>query len=175
MNKVIDAIIDREGGYVNDPNDSGGETNYGITVAVARAASYIGPMKEMPRQLAVDIYTDKYWHSVRADQLLELSPSIAEEIVDTAVNMGVSRAGTFLQRCLNVFNIRESLYMDVVVDGKIGARTIAALRQYLAKRDERTFAKALNCLQGSFYIELAERLEKDEKFVYGWLKNRVSL
>jgi len=32
---------------------------------------------------------------------------------------------------------------------------------------------ALNCLQGAFYVELAEKREKDERFVYGWLLNRV--
>ena len=40
--RIINAIIDREGGYVDEPDDSGGETNYGVTKAVARANGYRG-------------------------------------------------------------------------------------------------------------------------------------
>jgi len=42
--EIINQIIDVEGGYVNDPSGSGGETNFGITEAVARAYGYAGAM-----------------------------------------------------------------------------------------------------------------------------------
>ncbi|MCP3672227.1 MAG: hypothetical protein GY814_17705, partial [Gammaproteobacteria bacterium] len=113
--------------------------------------------------------------SVKADEMINLSKSVAEEVVDTAVNMGTSRAAYYLQRSLNVFNKQGSLYNDIVVDGKIGNATLTALTGYLSQRDEHTLVKALNCLQGAFYIELTERREKDERFVYGWLKNRVTI
>jgi lysozyme family protein len=171
--QVIDEIIAVEGGYVDDPSDSGGETNFGITVAVARASGYNGHMVSMPRAVAFSIYSAKYWDAVKADQLLELAPSIAEEVVDSGVNMGIGRAGKLLQRSLNVLNKRGGLYNDITVDGEIGPGTLTALAAYLATRDESTLLKALNCLQGAFYIELAERREKDERFIYGWLKNRV--
>ncbi len=173
--QIIDKIIDVEGGYVNDPSDSGGETNFGITVARARASGYLGTMREMPRQTAFDIYAAKYWDAVRAGNLLALSQAVADEVVDTSVNMGPGRAGKFLQRALNVLNSGGSLYRDLVVDGKVGNATINSLRAYLDRRDEETLVKALNCLQGAFYITLAERREKDERFVYGWFKNRVTL
>lgn len=173
--RIIDAIIDREGGYVDDPKDSGGETNHGITFAVARDYGFTGKMEYMPRALAFEIYAKRYWDSVRADSIAFHSEMIAEEVVDTAVNMGNHRAGLFLQRSLNVFNKNQKLYCDVVVDGKIGNRTIAALERYLSNRDESVLLMALNCLQGSYYITLAERRQKDERFVYGWLKNRVAL
>lgn len=177
MNKqtVIDNIIKVEGGYVFDPADSGGETNYGITLKVARDNGYNGPMKDMPRQVAFDIYANRYWDAVRADDILKLSSGIAEEVVDTGVNMGVGRAGRFLQRALNSLNNRATLYQDLVVDGKVGPATIGALSAYLSRRDEQVLMKMLNCLQGAFYVELAERREKDERFVYGWFKNRVKL
>lgn len=57
-------------------------------------------------------------------------------------------------------------------------RTLAALRAYLAKRGtegETVLLKALNCLQGERYIDIAERRPKDEEFVYGWLRARVAL
>lgn len=173
--RIIDSILAAEGGYVNDPCDSGGETNFGITAAVARQSGYAGRMRDLTRANAFGIYSALYWDKVKADDLLTLCPAVCEEVVDTGVNMGTGRAGKFLQRCLNVLNKRGSLYKDLTVDGGIGPATISALRAYLNSRDEQTLVKALNCMQGAKYVELAERREKDERFVYGWLKNRVAL
>ena len=173
--KIIEEIMKAEGGYVDDPNDSGGETNYGITEAVARANGFSGDMHSLPPEVAFNIYSSKYWDSVCADDLLAVSEALASEVVDTAVNMGPGRAGKFLQRCLNSLNNRADLYGEVVVDGDIGPGTVAAVRCYAAARDVSVMVKALNCLQGAFYIELAERREKDESFVYGWLRARVNL
>lgn len=173
--KIINEIIRIEGGYCNDPDDSGGETNYGITVSVAREFGYTGSMCDMPKRIAFDIYKKKYWDKVKADEIAELSSMIVEEVVDTGINMGTSRAIKFLQRALNALNNRESLYNDLIIDGGIGPATLAALKGYLSVRDEATLSKALNCLQGAYYIELVERREKDEKFLYGWIKNRVEL
>jgi len=174
-NRIINELIRVEGGYVNDPSDSGGETNFGITVAVARQFGYVGAMRDMPRSIAFDIYSAKYWDAVKGDDLAKLSELVVEEVVDTSVNMGPGRAGKFLQRSLNVLNKQGSLYRDLTVDGAIGSATVLALRAYLASRDEETLVKALNCLQGAYYITLVERREKDERFVYGWFKNRVTL
>lgn len=173
--EIIDDIIRVEGGYVNDPADSGGETNFGITEEVARAFGYTGAMRDMPRATAFDIYAARYWDAVRGDELAALSEPVAFEVVDTGVNMGQARAVTFLQRSLNVLNVGGKLYPDLIVDGLAGPMTTNALRQYLDVRDEGALLKALNCLQGAAYVELAERREKDERFVYGWLRNRVIL
>lgn len=172
--KIIDGIIETEAGYVNDPSDSGGETNFGITIAVARTFGYTGEMRDLPREIAFNIYAAKYWDSVKADNILLMSESITAEVVDTAVNTGPSRAGKFLQRSLNVLNNRGRLYQDIAVDGLIGWDTLDTLSEYLAQRDEAILFNMLNCLQGAFYVELAERREKDEKFIYGWFKHRVT-
>ncbi len=171
--RIIDDIINAEGGYVDNANDSGGPTNFGITEAVARVSGYYGDMRLMPRDFAFSVYCSRYWDSLSGDSLVALSEAIAAEVVDTGVNMGIKRAAKFLQRSLNVFNQEGCLYNDVDVDGDIGPATLTALAAYLELRDESVMVKALNCLQGAFYIELAERREKDEAFVYGWLKNRV--
>lgn len=171
--RVIDTIIAREGGYVDDPEDSGGETNFGITVAVARENGFTGAMRDMTRQVAFDIYAARYWDAVNADAVAAMSEAIAEELVDTGVNQGPARAGNYLQRSLNVLNRSEKLYADIVVDGDIGPASLRALDAYLGSRGETVLLRALNCLQGAGYIELAERREKDERFVYGWLANRV--
>lgn len=177
-NKIISHIIEIEGGYVNDPNDSGGETNFGITEKVARQNGYKGPMVAMPYQVAFDIYSRRYWDSLRLDEIEDISVAIAAELADTAVNMGVSRAGTFLQRCLNVLNRQGYDYADLKVDGLVGNATLSALRSFYHRRGSKgliTLKTMLNCLQGAFYIELAERREKDEAFIYGWFTNRVGL
>jgi len=124
-------------------------------------------------ELAIEIYTDKYWDKINGDSLLALSQKITVEIIDAAINMGVYRAGEMLQRSLNVLNDRGTLYEDIDVDGIIGNVTVNALRNYLNVRHEDVIIKAFNSLQGAFYIALAERREKDERFLYGWLKNRV--
>lgn len=172
--EVIKAIISREGGYVDDPRDSGGETNYGITVGTARRFGYLGPMKELTYAQAYHIYSEQYWDSLKLDLIAIHSEKIAEEVADTAVNMGVRRAGIFFQRALNVLNNKERLYDDLVVDGQIGAKSVKAFNRYIVRRDEIVLFRMLNCLQGNFYIELAERRKKDERFVYGWFLNRIS-
>jgi len=174
---VIGNILRVEGGYVNDPNDSGGETNYGITKAVARAYGYEGDMKDLTKQKAFEIYSKKYWDKLRLDDIEILSPLIAEELADTGVNMGTGRAARFLQRSLNVLNNRSRSYRDLKVDGQIGNATLRALKAYFMVRGEegeKVLFNMLNALQGAFYVTLAERREKDEKFVYGWYANRVS-
>lgn len=173
--KIINGIIEVEGSYVNDPHDSGGETNFGITKKVARNHGYQGAMIDLPREIAFDIYSAKYWDAVKGDQLIELSEMVTEEVVDTSVNMGPSRAVQFLQRSLNVLNSSQGLYADLKVDGHIGLATMSALATYVEVRDAKVLTNALNCLQGNFYIELAEKREKDERFVYGWLKHRVKI
>lgn len=82
-------VLRYEGGYVNDPHDPGGETNYGITAAVARASGYRGAMRNIPMDLVRSIYRQKYWDAVSGDSLpagLDLA------VFDYAVNSGVSRA-----------------------------------------------------------------------------------
>jgi lysozyme family protein len=172
---LINAVIDIEGGYVNDPDDSGGETNYGITSTAAKEHGYTGSIGAMPLSVAVDIYEEMYWHAIHGDSIVEMSQIVAAEVFDTAVNTGVHRASIFLQRALNVLNDRERLYPDIKTDGAIGPNTINALRCYVRRRDAAVMVTVLNAMQGAFYVELAEQREKDEKFLYGWIKNRVEV
>lgn len=172
---AIEDVLRREGGYVNDPNDSGGETNYGITVATARAAGYSGDMVDLPRGLAHDIYARQYWDAIAGDQVEALSEAVVSKLIDAAVNISPRRTVRFLQRSLNVLNVGGTLYPDLVVDGVAGDATVYALGQYLQRRSERALLRALNSLQGAYYIELAERREKDERFVYGWFEARISI
>lgn len=176
--KQLDELVGKEGGYSNDPADSGGETNWGITVAVARAFGYAGPMKDMTQDQARSIYKVRYWTQPKFDQVAKLSAPIAYELFDTGVNMGQAVAGKFLQRALNVLNNGGTDFADLGVDGAIGNMTLYALGVYLNKRGvtgEKTMLKMLNAQQATRYIELAESRPKDEKYAFGWITNRVEI
>lgn len=177
VNKIIDAVLKAEGGYSNDEADGGGETMWGITIAVARANGYTGPMISMPKDVARQIYTRRYVTEPQFDKVLELSPTLGEELIDTGVNMGPAVPALMLQRWLNGFNDQGSKYQDVFVDGRLGPITIAALRSFLAWRGqqgESVLLMALNSTQGVRYLEIAEKNPTQEKFLYGWMLGRVA-
>ena len=176
VNTLIDQLIEREGGYVDHPSDRGGPTNYGITMAVARAHGYAGPMRAMPRAEAEAIYRRLYWTRPNLAAVAERSSRLAEELFDTGVNMGPAVAVTFLQRALTALNRGASDYPDLVPDGRVGPATLAALDRFLAVRGangETVLLRALDALQGERYLRLAERRPANEAFLYGWLANRI--
>lgn len=176
VDAMIETLVGKEGGYSNHPSDTGGETMWGITVAVARANGYNGPMRSMPRDTAKDIYRRKYFVLPGFDRVAEQSATVAEELFDTGVNMGPSVASTFLQRLLNGLNRQGKDYADIGVDGDIGPATLRALKAYLAKRGkdgEKALLKGLNALQGARYVALAEGRSANEDFLHGWLLNRL--
>lgn len=67
--ELIEALIEREGGYVNHPADCGGPTRWGITEAVARAHGYGGAVASLPREEAEAIYRRLYWQRPRFHQV----------------------------------------------------------------------------------------------------------
>lgn len=174
--KIINHIIDIEGGYSDNKNDRGGKTKYGITEYVARANGYTGDMENLPRELAFNIYSYKYWDSIKLDDIMVKSKLIAFELADTGINCGTTFARKSLQRVLNVMNNKGQYWPDLTVDGLIGYKTIKAFNEYWLLRDdmdgEETLWSALNSLQVARYITLAERKEKQEEFVFGWIRNR---
>ena len=174
---LIDALIGREGGYVDNPADKGGATCFGITEAVARANGYAGAMRDLPRDEAAAIYRRLYWLRPRFDQVAKRSARIAAELFDTGVNMGPAVATTFLQRALTALNRNGRDYADLTPDGRVGPITLHALDAYLATRGRRggetVLMRALEALQGERYLRLAERRPANEAFLYGWLANRI--
>jgi lysozyme family protein len=177
VDSLIDALIDREGGFVDHPCDKGGPTSFGITQAVARAHGYAGPMRQLPRSEAAAIYRRLYWERPRLGEVARRSRPLASELFDTGVNMGPAVAITFLQRALTALNRNASDYPDLTPDGRIGPATLAALDTFLAKRGrtsgETVLLRALEALQGERYLRLAERRPANEAFLYGWLANRI--
>ena len=173
---LLDDLIEREGDYTNHPSDRGGPTRFGITEAVARAHGFRGTMAQLPREEATAIYRRLYWLRPKFDEVAKRSPALAAELFDTGANMGPAVAATFLQRALTALNRNGQDYPDLVPDGRIGARTLAALDAFLATRGkygETVILRAIEALQGERYLRLAERRPANEAFLYGWLANRI--
>lgn len=177
VDALIDGLIEREGGYVNNPADKGGPTNFGITEAVARAQGYRASMRNLPRDEAAGIYKRIYWLRPRFDEVAKRSGAVAAELFDTGVNMGPAVAVTFLQRALTALNRNGGDYADLTPDGRIGSATLTALDCFFHVRGrasgETVLLRALEALQGERYIRLAERRPANEAFLYGWLANRI--
>ncbi len=177
IEEALERLIAKEGGYTNDPRDTGGETMFGITAPVARANGYTGQMRSLTREQAKAIYRQQYWIGPGFASVEPLSPAIAEELFDTGVNMGPGVAAEFLQRALNALNDQGRLYPDSAVDRDIGPATMRSLKAFLDRRGAEgvaVLAVALNCLQGERYIALAEKRQANEAFLFGWLRTRVA-
>jgi lysozyme family protein len=112
FDEAFDRLIESEGGYVSNPKDPGGETRFGVTIAVARANGYQGPMKDLPLEFSKNLYRGKYWAPIKAEQLPQ---ALRFEVFDAAVNSGVGQAVKWLQRAVGTAE-----------DGIIGPATIAA-------------------------------------------------
>ena len=170
--------LNNEGGgaYTNDPTDRGGETKWGVTVAVARAFGYTGPMQDLTRDEAMSVYRARFWVQPRFDQLSVISVPLAMLMLDLGVNMGTSAPGHFLQRALSVLGEQGALYPTVVVDGVCGAMTRSALRLLLGRRGSeglRVVIQAVRAQAGVSYISMAESRPENQKYEFGWLSNRA--
>lgn len=98
FDEAFDRLLGHEGGYTNDKHDSGGETNWGITIAEARRHGYSGPMIDLPRSFAKQIYKDDYW-DILGDNV---HPAIKFQAFDFGVNAGVGTSIRKLQAAIGV-------------------------------------------------------------------------
>lgn len=112
FNTAFELLLGHEGGFSDHSADPGGKTKFGITEAVARQAGYKGDMRELPVEVAKEIYLERYWKPISAD---DLPPGIRYTVFDAAVNSGPTQAARWLQRALGV-----------EADGIIGPRTLQA-------------------------------------------------
>lgn len=171
---ALNNTLKHEGGFVDDPVDRGGATKWGITEGTARIAGYSGPMRDLPRDKALDIYRRRYWASrkLNLDVVAAWHVAAATELFDTAVNMGVNTAARFLQNALNALNRNEELYLDIKVDGWAGKDTMKCLHYLIFPYDKATLVKMLNVQQGAKYMKLMRKNSEQERFARGWF-NRV--
>ena len=164
FDNIFESVIDLEGGYSNHPADSGGATKYGITEQTARRNGYKGDMRELSKDKAKSIYYQEYWLEPQFNKIKEYS--VAQELFEQGVNLGVVQATKNLQKSINLV-CDESL----TVDGIIGPKTLDAYNRCKHKDDIYTM---LNMLQARRYIEIVENNPKQKVFLRGWLR-RVNI
>lgn len=161
--------IKLEGGYSDDPDDPGGETNLGITRRTARRGGYKGDMRSLTIEQAEEIYLNLYWKSkyLPLEKIAAWDLLLAIELFDSGVNCGVRTAAKFLQRAINV--LRE---IPIKVDGWAGSGTLKALKTSERDIRKRNIAKLCNHFQISYYIAISKKKTKLKKFLSGWLDKR---
>lgn len=111
FDQAVEFILRHEGGYVNNPKDPGGETNFGIS---KRAYPKVD-IKALTKEKAKAIYHLDYWDRLRIG---ELHPEVRLMMLDCAVNQGQTRAAMMAQRIVGV-----------KADGKMGPATIKAINE----------------------------------------------
>lgn len=154
---ILGAVYLDEGGYINHPSDPGGATNYGITERVARQHGYKGDMRDFPmhctesaKVCADKIYVKSYIERPGYLPLIPIEPAVADELVNTTVNMGIPRPSRWFQQSLNEMGVK------VVIDGKVGPATIAGYRAL-----QRLEGKASACVQMLDKLDAKQEAEYD--------------
>ena len=174
---LLEYIFLVEGGYFNHPNDPGGETMYGIIKTEARANGYNGAMRDLPREVACEIYLRKYWKN---NGLMKIESFIVGLcIFDFFVNSG-SRGATIAQETVNaVYTNRTGSVQfgksadaaglkPIAVDGQMGNKTFEAIN----KIPPFVFISIYNVLQEDKYEDLMRNNGKLRSFDKGW-ENRI--
>lgn len=174
VNEIAREIVVREGGYVNDPDDLGGATKYGVTIHTMRNLGLdlnkdgrvtSSDVKLLTVNDAVEIFKTHYYIKPKIDKLPK---SIQVSVFDMQVNAG-SNAIKILQRLMKHYG------EDVTVDGVLGPQSIGA-----AKKIDKTY-KNFNDNYGiarrNYYFYIADKRPKNRKYAMtrsgnkgGWIK-----
>lgn len=166
---VIPQTIKWEGGYVNDPSDSGGATNRGITystyntlcVRVLKRNPSLEHFKSLTKDEAAK-FIQFYWNVATFNNSIK-SQSIAECIFNWYWGSGTDGLMMWQTMLKNAFGLSK-----IEVDGIIGKTTVDATNSL----NETELLKVAIATRKQFFIDLAKRRPKDEKFLKGWL-NRL--
>jgi len=147
--EIIEVVLEHEGGYVNDPDDPGGETKYGI----AKKFNPDVDIKNLTKEGAKEIYYEKYWKPSKADQVPDRLKHI---YFDMVVNFGQGGAVKVLQQAA------VSRGHDIAVDGGIGPATIKAIQNVETDR-----VRAYRVLK---FARIVIKKPTQEKFWLGWFR-----
>lgn len=155
LRELAEEIVTREGGFVNDPDDPGGATNFGVTIHTMRALGLDltgdgtvseADVRALTRAQAVAILLE---HSWRRPGIAALPEVLQPPVFDMYVNAG-SNAVRILQRLLNAMG------SDLVVDGSIGPQTVRAARAAERAAPDH-LADAYGIARRDYYYALADR------------------
>jgi len=175
VDQIARSIVRREGGYVNDPDDPGGATKYGVTIHTMRRLGLditrdgsvdARDVQALSQQQAVDIFKGHYFVRPRIGALPRV---LQASVFDMYVNAG-NNAVNILQRLLAEFGF------PVTVDGAIGPQTIEAAQKAAMKAPE-FIADAYGIARRNYYYRLADRRISARKYARrrdggkgGWIK-----
>ncbi|KNX42784.1 putative Peptidoglycan domain protein [Roseovarius tolerans] len=175
IEQIAEEIVAREGGFVNDPDDPGGATNFGVTIHTMRRLGLdldrdgdvdVGDVRALSRGQAVAIFIDHYY---RRPGIAGLPEALRASVFDMYVNAGAN-AVKILQRLL------REMGEAVDVDGVIGPQTqAAAARAAQAAPDH--IADAYGIARRNYYLALADARPASRKFARtrsggkgGWIR-----
>lgn len=162
VNDIAREIVAREGGYVNDPDDPGGATKYGVTLATLKRLGLDlnrdgvvseRDVKVLSPERAAEIYVKHYFEAPHLDALPQ---AVQASVFDMQVNAG-SNAVKILQELL------VRMGQKVTVDGLVGPQTIAAA-QAAAAADPQLFADAYGIARRNYYYALADARPTSRKY-----------
>jgi len=162
VEEVAAQIVAREGGYVNDPDDPGGATNYGVTVGTMKALGLdlnkdgridAADVRALTRAQAQQIFVEHYFKRPR---LAELPDSVQASVFDMYVNAGTN-AVKILQRLV------ARMGFVATADGVIGPQTIAAAQDAAAAAPDH-FADAYGIARRNYYYALADQRPASRKY-----------
>lgn len=150
-----------EGGYTNDPNDSGGPTNFGITqgdlsIYLGHSAS-VQEVKNMTEALAGYVYLKLYWIPLNLYQITHREIAIA--VFNMSVNLGLYGGVKLAQQALCDLNKACDL------DGHMGPKTVLLLNSVAPKDFIIEYAKLINIK----YNLIASNRPTQKVFLKGWL------
>jgi lysozyme family protein len=149
--KAITRVLRWEGGLVDDADDRGGRTNFGIS-----QASYPDlDIASLTLDEAKAIYKRDYWDRIQAWAISD--QSLAEALLDAAVNHGQTRAIRLLQ-----------LEAGVEPDGRVGPVTLRAIN---AQPD---LLPRLLLRRIGLVLDIARRDSSQRKFLVGWIRRILS-
>lgn len=167
--QIILALIKREGGFVNHPDDHGGATKYGITQKTLASwrgsTATVKDVQELTKATATSIYWAEYLHKTHIESLPAL---IIPMVFDMAVNMGSFRAIGLLQSTVNQLSLNF-----LAVDGILGPKTLATIRALAAHHEVELVPLLVRCRM-QFYRDLAAKDPSQQIFLAGWLKRAES-
>ena len=151
---IIEVVLEHEGGYVNDPDDPGGETNFGV----AKRSHPDVDIANLTIEGAKEIYKEHYWD---ANKVESLSEELRHIYFDMCVNQGRGRAVKILQQTANAKGA------DLKVDGGMGPMTIAAMDGVELDR--------VRAYRVKYYADLITRKPDLEKFYFGWYRRALEV
>lgn len=149
----IDVVLAHEGGYVNDPDDRGGETKFGIS---KRSFPHVD-IANLTKQDAIDLYYLHFWEPIWGSHIA--SQKVATCFLDFAVNVGVTRAVKIMQGLVGT-----------TVDGKVGPKTIGAINE----AEPEILAGRFTIERIRFYSKIAGQRKSNLKFLRGWINRAIS-